>query len=192
MELILSLALGIGLSAACGFRIFVPLLVMSAAARGGLLSLASGFEWIGSQEALLMFAIATVLEILAYYVPWVDNLLDAITTPAAVVAGTLVTASVITNMDPWMQWTLAVIAGGGVAGLVQTGTAALRGVSTMATGGLGNFVVATGELFGSIFTSLAALLFPLIAVAAVAILLMFIATRLFRRRNPGTSVTSSG
>lgn len=181
MELVLSLALGIGLSAACGFRIFVPLLVMSAAARGGLLSLASGFEWIGSQEALLMFAVATVLEILAYYVPWLDNLLDAITTPTAVVAGTLVTASVITDMDPWMQWTLAVIAGGGVAGLVQTGTAVLRGLSSMATGGLGNFMLATAELLGSIFTSMMAVLFPVMAVIGVAILLFVIVARLLTR-----------
>jgi hypothetical protein len=189
MELILSLALGIGLSAACGFRIFVPLLVMSAASRGGLLSVAAGFEWLGSSEALFMFAVATVLEILAYYIPWLDNLLDSITTPAAVIAGTLVTASVITDMDPWMQWTLAVIAGGGVAGMVQAGTTVVRGLSSMTTGGLGNFIVATIELIGSIFTSLLAVLFPFIAVALVAILLLIIASRLLRR-NRGTLKTS--
>jgi hypothetical protein len=177
----LSLALGIGLSAAAGFRIFVPLLVMSAAVRGGFVAPAAGFEWLGSGEALLIFAVATVVEIMAYYLPWVDNALDAIMTPAAVVAGTVATASVITDMDPWMRWTLAVIAGGGVAGMVQTGTAVLRGMTTMATGGLGNFLVSTGELLGAIVTSLLAVLFPLLAVIAVVLLLFVISTRLFAR-----------
>ncbi len=183
LELVFGLALGIGLSAAAGFRVFVPLLIMSAAARGGFLSLAAGFEWLGSYPALLTFAVATVLEILAFYIPWVDNALDAIATPTAVIAGTLVTASVIVGLDPWLQWTLAVIAGGGTAGLVQTGTTILRGMSSLATGGLGNFIVSTGELFGSITTSLLAVLFPVIALALVLGLLIVFISRRPRRVN---------
>lgn len=180
MELVLSLALGIGLSAACGFRIFVPLLIMSAAARGGYLTLASGFEWLGSYPALLMLAVATLLEILAYYLPWVDNALDTLATPAAVIAGTIVTASVVADIDPWLRWMLAVIAGGGVAGLVQTGTTVLRGLSSLTTGGLGNFIVATGEWISSFATALLAILFPLLTVLLVIALLIVIITR-FRR-----------
>src|SRR5882762_9625453 len=119
METVLSLLIGIGLSAACGFRVFVPLLVVSIAAHTGHLKLASGFAWMGSDAALIAFAVATALEIAAYYVPWLDNLLDTLATPAAVIAGTLVTASLATEMSPFLKWTLAVIAGGGVAGLVQ-------------------------------------------------------------------------
>ena len=100
MELILSIALGVGLSAACGFRIFVPLLVVSAAAQGGYLTLSPGFQWMAGYPALVTFAVATVLEILAYYIPWVDNLLDTIATPAAVVAGAVVTAAVVTDVAP--------------------------------------------------------------------------------------------
>ena len=76
MELILSLSVGLGLSAACGFRIFVPLLVISIANKAGHLELADSFEWMGSTAAIITFATATVLEVSAYYVPWVDNLLD--------------------------------------------------------------------------------------------------------------------
>jgi hypothetical protein len=181
IEYLFGLALGIGLSAACGFRIFVPLLVMSAAARGGFLALAPGFEWLGSNEMLVTFAVATVLEIIAYYIPWVDNLLDTLTTPASVIAGTVVTASVIADVDPWLRWTLALIAGGGAAGLVQASTVALRGLSSMATGGLGNFLVSTAELFGAIITSVMAVLFPVVAVVFVVILLAAMAGRLSRR-----------
>jgi hypothetical protein len=189
MELVLSLALGVGLSAACGFRIFVPFLVMSAAARGGFVVLAPGFEWLGGYPALLTFAVATVLEIIAYYVPWVDNALDTLMTPAAVIAGTVVTASVVTDVDPWLQWTLAVIAGGGAAGLVQASTMALRGVTSLATGGLGNFIVATGELFGSFFASLIAVLFPLIALALVVVVLIILLNWRHRRTRPVQGAT---
>jgi hypothetical protein len=177
MELFISLALGIGLSAACGFRIFVPLLVMSAAANTGYLELADNFAWVGTYPALLAFAVATLLEVLAYYIPWVDNLLDSVATPTAAVAGTLVTAAVITDMDPWLRWTLAVIAGGGTAGIVQAGTAVLRGFSSMATGGLGNFLVATGELIGAVTTALLALFWPFVALLVVVVLLGVILTR---------------
>src|SRR5919106_151727 len=101
MDLLLSLGIGLGLSAACGFRVFVPLLVMSIAANSGHLSLAPGFQWIASNEALVAFLIATCLEVGAYYIPWVDNLLDTIATPAAIVAGTIITASMVTNVSPF-------------------------------------------------------------------------------------------
>lgn len=186
MELVFSLALGIGLSAACGFRVFVPLLVVSAAAKGGLLVLAPGFEWMGSYPALLTFAVATVIEILAYFIPWVDNALDTLAVPAAVVAGTVITASVIYGIDPWLQWTLAVIAGGGTAGLVQGATTALRAMSTAVTGGLGNFLVSSAEMIGSFVTSFIAIFFPLVAVALVVVVLIILLgqRRRFTRSNP--------
>src|SRR5882672_6632817 len=134
METLLSVCVGIGLSAACGFRIFVPLLVMSVAALTGHVTMAHGFEWIGSYPALMAFAVATVVEVAGYYVPWVDNLLDTIATPAAIVAGTLVTASLATDLSPFLKWTLAIIAGGGAAGMVQGTTVVARGASSAGTG----------------------------------------------------------
>jgi len=145
METLLSICVGIGLSAACGFRVFVPLLVMSIAALSGHLTLAHGFEWIGSYPALVAFAVATCLEIAGYYIPWVDHLLDTVATPAAIIAGTLVSASLVADVSPLLRWALAIIAGGGAAGMVQATTVLTRGASSAGTAGLGNPLVATAE-----------------------------------------------
>ncbi len=169
METLFSIALGIGLSAACGFRVFVPLLLMSVASRAGHLTLSPGFDWVGLLPALVAFGTATVLEVVAYYVPWLDHLLDTIATPAAVVAGVLASASVFTNMSPLLRWTLALIGGGGIAGLVQGATVLTRLKSTALTGGLGNSVVSTAELGGSAVTSLLAIFAPLLCLALIAV-----------------------
>jgi hypothetical protein len=182
MEWVFSICLGIGLSAACGFRIFVPMLGLSIAAAAGHLELAEGFEWIGSVPAMVVFSVATVLEIAAFYVPWIDNLLDSIATPAAVVAGTILTASVVTDMSPMMQWSVALIAGGGAAGAVQTGTVLARGASLATTGGGGNFVVSTGEWIGALVTTILAILLPVLAAVCVIGLVGYIAYRLLNRR----------
>ena len=177
MELLLSVALGIGLSAACGMRVFAPFAVMSAAAITGQLGLSDSFGWIGTYQALVLFSVATLIEVLSYYIPWVDNLLDTIATPAAILAGAIATASVVTDMSPLMRWTLAIIAGGGTAGIIQMGTTWVRGVSSVTTGGLGNFVVATGEWMGSLTIATLSVLFPLLVVLFVAILLILIVRR---------------
>jgi hypothetical protein len=181
METILGISIGVGLAAACGFRVFVPLLLLSVAAHAGHVQLASAFAWIGSEPAVIAFGVATALEILAYYVPWVDNFMDTIATPSAVVAGTVVTAAVLTDMSPFMQWSMAVIAGGGVAGVIQAGTAATRVLSTTTSGGLANPVVSTVELGFSGMLSLLSLVWPLLAVALVTGLLGFVGVT-FRRR----------
>src|SRR5438105_9241668 len=104
MDALTSILLGIGLSAACGFRVFVPMLIISVAAISGHLTLAPGFQWLGTYPALLTFAVATLLEISGYYVPWLDHLLDTLATPAAIVAGTVITAAMVTKMDPLLKW----------------------------------------------------------------------------------------
>jgi hypothetical protein len=182
METVLSICLGLGLSAACGFRVFVPLLVMGAAARTGHLTLSDGFVWVASTPALVMLAAATAAEIAAYHVPWLDNLLDLAAAPAAVVAGVVSTASVVTGMDPYLKWTLAVIAGGGVAGVVQAATTLARQVSSLTTGGLGNPLLASAEAGGSVLASLVAVVAPLLAAAAVLIGIALVARRLLGRR----------
>ena len=182
METFLSCLVGIGLSAACGFRVFVPLLVVSIASQTGHLHLSSGFEWMGSTTALIAFATATALEIAGYYVPWVDNLLDTVASPAAVIAGTIITASLAADMSPFLKWTLAVIAGGGVAGLVQGTTVLTRGASTAGTGGLANPILATAELGGSLITSFLSLVVPVLVALAIAVLLFWAGWRLFQKR----------
>jgi hypothetical protein len=150
METLLSICIGIGLSAACGFRIFVPPLVMSVASVFGHLTLSPNFAWMGSYPALIAFAVATCIEIVAYYIPWVDNLLDTVATPIAIAAGTVVTASLIPDTDPMLQWSVALIAGGGAAG--------------------------SG---GSILLSGLAIAVPVVAVCVVAVLLVFTGRLLF-------------
>ncbi len=175
---LLAFFIGIGISAACGFRIFLPFLGLSIAAVNGYVNLAPGFQWIGTWPALIAFATATVFEIGAYYIPWLDNFLDTIATPAAVVAGTIASVSVAGDLPPFIKWSLALIAGGSVAGVVQTGTTVLRGASTMATGGTANFLITTAEIFGSAFFTVLAVAVPILGTITVLALLVWI----FRRR----------
>jgi hypothetical protein len=189
METILAIVTGVGLSAACGFRIFVPLLLMNLAALYGYLNFAPGFEWLGSHYATVAFTSATVFEIIAYYVPWLDNVMDAIASPVSVLAGTMVTASVITDLSPSVKWTLAIMAGGGIAGLLQGATTALRGKSSLFTGGIGNHAIATLELAGSViitFLSMALPVISIVLVLALAVYLLIRAGRTFlRKMRPG-------
>lgn len=171
-ETLIGIAIGIGLSAACGFRVFVPLLVMNLASLAGYLNLSPGFEWIGSEYATIAFGIATVVEILGYYIPWVDQFLDLIATPAAIIAGTIVTASMVMELSPFLKWTLAIIAGGGAAALVQGTTVALRTKSTALTGGIGNPLISTVEAISSIITSLLAIIVPILCLVLLALLII--------------------
>ncbi len=175
---VMAIVVGIALAAAVGLRIFVPFFVMSLAAKSGALPLAPGFDWIGTTPATVLFGVATLVEVLAYYVPWLDNALDAVGPPVAVAAGIVASASVMVDLPPLFQWCIAVIAGGSAAAILHGATAVARAGSTLATGGSANFVLATAELAGSIITSVLAILVPLAALLAAVIL----AAWLLRRR----------
>lgn len=182
METILGLCIGVGLSAACGFRVFVPLLAMSIATLLGWYQPAHGFEWLALPSVCIALGFATICEIAAYYVPWVDNLLDTIATPAAVVAGTVTTMAVSSGeMSQFATWAAALIVGGGTAGVVQMSTVAARGVSTATTGGLGNFVISTGELIGSIVLSILAFIMPVL-ITVLVIIFIIVAARWIRSK----------
>lgn len=190
MQLVMGLIVGIGLAAACGFRVFVPLLGMNIAHQAGHLTLAPGFEWIGSMPALVAFATATILEIGAYYIPWLDNLVDSAATPAAIIAGTVVTASQLGEMSPFLKWALAIIAGGGICGVIQGGTVLTRAASTGTTGGLGNFLVASLELISSVLMTFLAIVLPVVGVIAMLIICGIMAWKIANRRPLQTSVTA--
>jgi len=185
------LVIGIGLSAACGFRILIPFLGLSIAAMGGYIRPAPEFSWIGTQTALLAFATAAILEIAAYSIPWMDNLLDAAATPLAAVAGIIATAAVMTDVPPFLKWTIALIAGGGAAGTISAGTALLRGVSTASTGGAANLILAAAEFAGSVLTTLLALLMPLVGLI-VAVLAAVAVMMSLRRRWRGRAACEQG
>lgn len=182
METILGLCIGVGLSAACGFRVFVPLLVMSIATITGWFEPVQGFEWLAMPAVCVALGFATVCEIGAYYVPWVDNLLDTIATPAAMIAGTLATMAVSSGeMSQFASWASAIIIGGGTAGVVQASTVAVRGVSTATTGGIGNPAIATGEWIGAIVLSILSLITPVLVVILVFLILVLV-VRWVRRK----------
>jgi hypothetical protein len=189
-ELLVSLGVGLGLAAACGFRVFLPLLALGAAARAELVPLARGFEWLATTPALGAFALATALEIAAYYVPWLDHLLDVAATPAAVAAGALASASVLTELPPLLQWTVALVGGGTAAGIVKGATSLVRLGSTATTGGIGNPAVATVEWATAAVVAALAILVPLLAllsIGAIVFAIYRLARRAFQRREPATS-----
>ncbi len=173
----MSIMIGVALSATCGFRVFVPLLAVNIGTRAldadgqPLIELAGGFDWLSSDIALMVFLVATLFEIGGYYIPWIDNLLDTIASPASIVAGTVITASFATGMDPWLQWLLGVIAGGGAAGAVQATTVVARAGSTVTTGGLGNPIVASVETSGAFLGSALSIVAVEFAIVVFVLLL---------------------
>lgn len=195
LDTVISLMLGISLSAACGFRVFVPLLVMSAAAVIGHVDLPTEFDWIETNHALILFAAASILEVGGYYIPWLDHALDVLSTPAAILAGTLVTAAATgSDMSPLVQWTTALLAGGGAAGLTKGMSNIMRVISTAISGGLTNPVIATIELIAAVVLALLAVTVPVVAIVLVIGLWIFAIQRIrrFFVRNRSESQPAEG
>ena len=180
MDILIGICIGVSLSAACGFRVFVPPLVMSIMALSGHLTLSPGFEWIGSYEALTAFAIATAIEVLGYSIPLVDHALDLLTTPIAIATGTAITASFFSHGDPLVQWSVAIIAGGGSAGIVQSLMNITRFISTGTTGGIGNPLLAAIELVTAIFLSILGIGLPIFTVVLLAVVGVFGGVKLWQ------------
>ncbi len=178
----LGLVTGVALSAVAGVRIFLPFLVAGVASKLGILSVAQDFAWIGSWPALAVFATASLTELLAYYIPVIDHALDVIGSPAAIVAGSLLTASMVVGMDEWLRWSLAIIAGGGIAGTLHVGKTLVRGASTATTGGLANPILATGESLASLTAAIVALWLPVLVVVVALIMLIVLVRTWVRRR----------
>jgi hypothetical protein len=184
MDSALAVIVGVGLAASCGFRVFAPLLVVSGATNAGYLEVAAGFDWIGTWPAFVAFAVAAVVEIGAFYIPWLDHLLDAIASPVAVIAGAVLFAAVTVDLDPFLRWSLAIIAGGGSAAIVQGGTVLTRAASTATTAGLGNFIVNTIETMAGFLFSVLSIVVPVVAIvllAAFSATMYYVGRRVLRR-----------
>lgn len=182
--------MGIGLSACCGFRIFVPLLASALASKFGFIHAPAGLEWMNSWTAVSIFGTATVFEIGAYYIPYLDHLLDTITTPLSMVAGTVLASSFFTDIFadlPALKWVMGAIVGGGSAGMVQAGTSLARMGSTATTGGLGNPIVSTIENGFSIFFSALSLIVPFIVAFVFVLSFIFIGWFLIKKFSNKTS-----
>jgi hypothetical protein len=180
VDILISLLLGISLSAACGFRVFVPLLVVSIAAVFWHLGLPADVSWIGTDQALIVFAVASILEIIGYSIPWFDHLLELGAIPLAMAAGTFVTASASPEMNPLVQWVTAIAVGGGTAGIIRGLMGVLRMGSTATSGGLANPLLTVVEVVISAGLSLLAIAFPVLAGILVASILLYATYRLRR------------
>lgn len=173
-ETIISIFLGIGLAASAGFRVFLPLFALSLAAYFDVWDLNENWIWIGSVPALITLGVATVAEIFAYFIPWVDNALDSLAIPLAAIAGTAVMVSTVANLDPVITWSLAIIAGGGTAAAIKGANATGRLASTATTGGVANPIVSTVETGAAATVTTASIFAPIVAVFLVIIILAFI------------------
>ncbi|GGG11274.1 hypothetical protein GCM10011344_09960 [Dokdonia pacifica] len=171
-ELIVSIVLGFSLAAAAGFRIFIPLLVMSLSAHYGWFPVDENWQWVGSSAALWLLGIAAVIETFAYFIPWLDNLLDTVSVPLAGIAGTLLMVATMGDVNPAFTWALAIVAGGGAAAAISGTTGATRLTSTATTGGIANPVVATAEAGAATTISVASVFSPFIALIVVLILVV--------------------
>ena len=180
MEYVVSIAAGISLAAACGFRVFVPLLILSITSMLGYSELTADEQWIGTTPALIAFSVATALEIAAYYIPWVDNAFDLLATPLAAIAGVIAMGAFMTDFNPILGWTIAAITGGGAATAIQLITVKARGLSSGFTGGLGNFIVSTGELIFSFFISVVAIFLPVFGFVLLLLVVFFIIRQIGR------------
>lgn len=181
-ETIFSILLGIGLAASVGFRVFVPLFALSLASYYEIIPLNESWQWVGSMPAMITLGIATIVEIVAYLIPWLDNLLDTIAVPLAAFAGTAVMLSTAADLDPVVTWSLAIIAGGGTATAIKTSTSTTRLASSATTGGIANPVISTVETGTSVVMSVLSFVAPVLAIIFVVIILylMFKVFRWFR------------
>ena len=180
LGILFALCIGVAISAACGFRVFLPILIIGILQRFGSewglpLNVPESLSWAGNGFILLGLGIATILEITAFYIPWLDSLLDTISAPMAVIAGTVLTYCVLDDASSdTSRILLSLIGGGGSAGVVAGTTALARSASTVLTAGLGNNVIATTENGLSIFSVILALVFPILGVIFLAIFLIVI------------------
>lgn len=148
-EIIIGLLVGVGLASAVGFRIFVPLLMVSIVAYLDWMpfELSDHWSWLGSSTAVIAFGVATIVEIFGYYIPWVDNILDTITGPVAAIVGTMMVAIQLDTLDSeFLKWAMAIIAGGGTATVVSGATSGSRMISTSTTTGIANPIISTAEI----------------------------------------------
>lgn len=188
-HIITAIALGIALSACCGFRIFVPMLAAAVAGYNHWYGFSADMQWLGSLPAVICFGTAAVIEIAAYYFPFLDNILDAIAAPLAVIAGTVLAFAILpgSNGEPLLRWVAALLAGGATAGTIHVGTGLLRLFSTKATLGVGNPVVASGENAIAVTASILSFVVPLIIASILLLVVLWIGYKGFRRIASGKS-----
>lgn len=183
IETIISICLGIGLAASVGFRVFLPLFALSLASYFDVWYLNASWQWIGSTTALITLGVATVVEIFAYFIPYIDNLLDSVSVPLAALAGTAVMLSTVSDLSPVITWALAIIAGGGTAAAISGTSAATRIATTATTGGLANPLISTLETGTALIMTVISIFLPILAIVLVVIL-FFVIYKVYKKFKP--------
>ena len=183
----LAVCTAFGLAAACGLRVFLPLFLGGLAARLEFLSLHEHFGWLGSTIALVVFGLATLLEILSYHVPLLDHALDVAATSVAAIAGAILSLAVLADFDPWLRWSLALMVGTSLPTAIRLPVASTRVASTVTTAGIGNQLIAVGESVGATLLAGLAVLVPFVVVPLILALVVAVWVQIRRRRRRATN-----
>lgn len=179
IPLVASVVLGVSLAASCGLRAFLPLFVLGAGARLGLVDLGDAFQWLAHTPALLALGIGVILELLADKIPFVNHVLDWLATPLRALAGMLVLAAAIVDLPTWVVALLAIIIGGGVALAVSVTKSGIRKTSSAVTAGASTPVHSFVEDVVCLLSTVFSLVFWIVAlvIAAGALLLFGVSAR---------------
>ncbi|MEL6939587.1 MAG: DUF4126 domain-containing protein [Cyanobacteria bacterium J06598_1] len=181
MNALISVCLGIGLSTSTGFRILVPFACLSAASLYGNFDLPAEMAWLNSYPALIGLVIGTLIEVAAYYIPWVNDALDTVELPASVIAGTYLTGAFAADLPSLLQWSLALVAGGGIAGSINGLTGVTRLATNSATGGAATPVTSSLEWMSALVLAILAITLPLLALV-ISIVVLWVAVKKLRKR----------
>ena len=177
-----TIALAIALAASAGLRAWLPLFVAGLLAKLGVADVGDGFGWLASWPALVLFGVATVLEIVGDKVPALDHALDTVGTVLRPIAGAVAAAAVLVNIhDPMMAMVLGMVVGAPVALAPHAVKAGTRAVSSATTAGLANPVISTIEDVIAISIALLAFVVPVL-VALVVLFAGFLMWRWISRR----------
>jgi hypothetical protein len=183
LELVPCLALAIALAACAGLRAWLPLLLAGGLARFGYVELGPSFQFLGSDRALVLFGVATLLEIVADKVPVLDHGLDAISTVLRPAAGSLLAASVLWPIaDPLAALALGVAVGAPSSLVPHAGKSLLRGASTTFTGGLANPLISVLEDVAALVMFVVSVILPLVVALAMIALAAWLTRRALARR----------
>jgi hypothetical protein len=173
MHFIPALLTAIGLSACAGLRAFLPIFGIGLASRVFGWQLAPAIHWLSSDPALIIFGLASMIEIAADKIPVVDHGLDMVQTFAGPAAGALVSFSPFVDIAPPFALALAIMTGATIAGGVHAVAATSRVKSTLATAGLANPVLSFVEDAMAVSSLVIAIFAPLLVLLPILFIIWF-------------------
>ncbi len=187
-DIVPSVALAIGLAACAGLRAWLPLLLAGGVARLGYLELGDSFQFIASTRALILFGVATVLEMVADKIPVVDHALDAVSTFLRPAAAVLLTASVMWRIDdPLVALAVGLAVGAPTALVPHAAKSLLRTASSVLTLGLANPLVSILEDVMAVALFVLAVVVPVLVAVVVLLVSLLVVRRILRSRDASPS-----